>query len=112
MTELSPEVAGQMKAILTEIQNALEDYVVPSEERVEELYAEAQLRGCGLAVTDGKPGTLQVSPVVPLGMLAIINPSALTPIHPPGPVAPVTSLPPSDFRGGAPHTPVVHAPLY
>lgn len=95
MAELSPEVADQMKAILTEIQNALEDYVVPTQQQIEELYAEAQQRGCGLAVTDGKPGTLQVSPGVPSGMLAIIDPSALPPIHPPAPETPVTSLPPS-----------------
>ncbi|PCC37434.1 hypothetical protein [Glutamicibacter sp. BW77] len=50
------------------------EYVVTSEGHIRELYDEAQAKGCGLLVHEGKTGTLQINAVAMPGELIIINP--------------------------------------
>lgn len=71
------EAEAFLAEIRTRIQNILRDQEVPSEEEVGRLYAKAQELGCGLAVFDGKPGTLQPSLGVPAGTLIIYKPDDL-----------------------------------
>ncbi|MGP4995507.1 hypothetical protein [Glutamicibacter ardleyensis] len=65
------EILAKLREALA---NVAEEYVVPSEERIRELYDEAQAKGCGLLVHEGKPGTLQITAGAMPGELLIINP--------------------------------------
>lgn len=65
------EILAKLRAAVA---NVSAEYIVPSEERIRELYDEAQAKGCGLLVYEGKPGTLQITAGAMPGELIIINP--------------------------------------